>query len=186
MSGPVENTTIEECKSQFETNYFGVVRVITQLLPHFRKNLNGKIINISSLGGLIGMPFQAHYSASKFALEALTEALRLELIPFNVQVCNINPGDFKTSFTANRKMVSNIGQAHKEKNEQVLSMYEHDEMNGSDPVMIAKLVESLIHKKKLKVRYVVGKPSQTISIFLKRLFGESLFETVMKKIWKLN
>lgn len=132
------------------------------------------------------MPFQAHYSASKFALEGLTEALRLELIPFNVQVCNINPGDFQTSFTANRKIAANIDNAYKEKNEQVLSMYERDEWNGSDPIMIAKLIESLIHKKKLKVRYVVGKPSQTVSITLKRLFGERLFEKVMKKIWNVN
>lgn len=185
ISGPVENFSIEECKSLFETNYFGTIRVTTALLPHFRENGKGKIFNMSSMAGLIGMPFQAHYSASKFALEGLTEALRLELFPFNIQVCNINPGDFNTNFTANRKITAIIGVAYKDKFNQVLSMYERDENNGSNPIMIAKLVESLLYKKKLKVRYVIGKPTQTIAISLKRIFGESIFEYVMKKIWKV-
>lgn len=186
VSGPAENISIEECKNQFETNYFGVVRVTCKLLPHFRENRKGKIINISSLAGLIGMPFQSQYSASKFALEGFTEALRLELLPFNVQVCNINPGDFRTSFTANRKTAAFIDNEYKEKYEQVLSMYEDDEKNGSDPILIAKLIETLIHKGTLKVRYIVGKPTQTIAIGLKRLFGESLFEKVMKILWKVK
>jgi short-subunit dehydrogenase len=76
ICGPIESTSIKEAKDQFETNYFGVVRVTNKLLPHFRINKSGLIINISSLGGLIGMPFQGHYSASKFALEGYTEALR--------------------------------------------------------------------------------------------------------------
>lgn len=186
LCGPIENTSIAECKEQFETNYFGVVRVTTSLLPFFRKQRTGKIITISSLAGLIGMPFQAHYSASKFALEGFTEALRMELSPFHIQACTINPGDFHTSFTANRKMASSIDPAYSESCGQLLAQYEEEERNGSDPILIAKLVASLIQRKRLKVRYIVGKPSQTVSVTLKRIFGESLFEKVMKLIWKIN
>lgn len=186
ISGPVEDFSIEECKQQFETNYFGLVRVITSFLPHLREQKEGKIINISSLAGLIGMPFQAHYSASKFAVEGLTEALRLELSPFNIQVCNITPGDFNTNFTANRKMTAYIDNAYRATFKQVLEIYEHDEKNGSNPELIAKLVESLIHKKTLKIRYIIGKPTQTNAIALKRIFGASLFEKVMKIIWNIK
>ena len=99
LFGSIEETSIEESKELFETNYFGLVQVTKQLLPHLRNNKKGLIINISSMAGLIGMPFQGHYSASKFAVEGFMEALRLELFPFGIKVCNICPADFKTAFT---------------------------------------------------------------------------------------
>ncbi len=186
VSGPIESISIEETKTQIDTNYLGVVRVTQKFLPHFRARNFGYILNISSMAGLIGMPFQAHYSASKFALEGFTEALRLELSPFNIKVCNINPGDFKTNFTTNRKISKTITPAYQTKFEQVLSIYENDEKNGSDPILIAKLIDGLIKKKNLKIRYIVGKPSQTIAISLKRIFGARFFETMLKRIWKIK
>ena len=99
IAGPIEETTIEEAKKQFEVNFFGVVRMINSVLPFMRKNGAGMIINICSIAGLIGVPYQGFYSASKFALEGLVEALRLEIQPFNITVINVDPGDYKTSFT---------------------------------------------------------------------------------------
>jgi short-subunit dehydrogenase len=184
--GPIEKTSMDEAKQQFETNYFGVLRMINAVIPHMKKNGGGLIINISSMGGLIGLPFQGHYSASKFALEGLLEALRLELSPFNITVVNINPGDFKTSFTANRKQISAVSSDYHEKTEQFLKLYESDEENGSDPIIISKLLEQLISKDKgFKVRYVVGKSSQTMGVALKRILGNNLFEKLMRKIWKV-
>lgn len=184
ICGPSESTSIKEAKDQFETNYFGVVRVSNKLLPHFRMNKSGLIINISSLGGLIGMPFQAHYSASKFALEGYTEALRLELLPFKVNVCNINPADFKTSFSKNRRFIHLIEEVYQDKFIQFKEMYEHEEDNGADPIMIAKLIHNLTQKKKVKTRYIVGKQSQTIGYFMKRLLGSRLFENILAVMWK--
>lgn len=185
IGGPIECLSIEEVKQQFETNYFGVVRVTQKLLPHFRSKNNGKIINICSMAGQIGMPFQAHYSASKFALEGFTEALRLELSPYNVQICNINPGDFRTNITANRKTAANIDIAYHSQFERIVGMYAEEENNGANPKQIAKLIASLLSKKKLKIRYSIGKPTQTTAIVLKRIFGAQIFEYVMKKMWKL-
>jgi len=84
--GSLEDTTIEEAKSQLDTNFFGALRVCRAVLPTMRKQNAGYIVNISSIGGLIGLPFQSAYSASKFALEGAMEALRLEVKPFGIQV----------------------------------------------------------------------------------------------------
>ncbi len=184
--GPLEKTSITEAKSQFETNYFGVVRMTNELIPHLKNNADGGlIINISSVAAFIGLPFQGHYSASKFALEGYIEALRMELKPFNINACNINPADFKTSFTANRKLVSAKPSEYQEKFNQFLNMYEKDENEGADPILIAKIIDKLINQDKIKVRYFVGKQSQTIGITLKRLLGFSLFEKLMLKIWNV-
>ena len=184
LCGPIESTSLDEAKSQFETNYFGVVRITNKLLPHFRTNNSGLIINISSLGGLISLPFQAHYSASKYALEGFTEALRLELLPFNINVCNINPGDFNTSFSKNRRFAQKLDEAYKEKFVQFLKMYESEEQQGSNPVIIAKLIHNIIQKKKTKVHYLVGKKFQIIGSPIKRFIGSNLFESMMIVLWK--
>lgn len=181
--GPLEQTSIEDTKNQFETNYFGVVRMTNELLPHFKSNHNGGlIINVSSLAAFIGLPFQGHYSASKFALEGYMEALRMELKPFNIRACNINPADFKTEFTTNRKLVSNVSSEYQKKFNQFLKMYEKDENDGSNPILIAKLIDKLINQENVKVRYLIGKQSQTIGFTLKRILGSNMFEKMMNKI----
>lgn len=186
ISGSLEETSIEEAKWQFETNYFGVVRMNKQIIPHFRGNQQGMIINIGSLGGLIGLPFQGHYSASKFALEGYCEALRVELKPFGIKVCNICPGDFRTAFTQNRKLIQDAGEVYQDQFEHFLKTYENDEKNGSDPILIAKFIHKLLNKRSLKPRYIIGHSSQTIGIPIKRLIGAHLFEKVMMKIWGVS
>lgn len=185
IGGPIENTSMEDAISQFDVNYFGVVRMTNQLLPHFREKRDGLIINISSLGGLIGLPYQAHYSASKFALEGFVEALRMELKPFNVRACNINPADFNTEFTANRKLVPEVSNDYRQKFTQFLNMYEKEERAGAHPLLIAKLIEKLIHQDAVKVRYVIGKQSQTMAVTIKRLLGSDLFEKLLNKMWNV-
>jgi short-subunit dehydrogenase len=104
IAGAIEDTTPAEGISQFETNFFGTHRVCRAVLPHLRAQRKGIIINMSSLAGRIPLPFQGFYSATKFAIEAYTEALRMEARAFGVSVSMIEPGDFATSFTANRQM----------------------------------------------------------------------------------
>jgi short-subunit dehydrogenase len=86
IAGSVEDTSPEEALSQFDTNFFGVLRMIRAVLPKMREQKNGLIINVSSVAGLISVPYQSMYSASKYAVEAMTETLRLEVKPFGIRV----------------------------------------------------------------------------------------------------
>ena len=104
IAGAAELTTMDEAREQFETNFFGTVRICRAVLPVMRQQGSGRILNVSSIAGRIGIPFQAFYSASKFAIEGYTEALRMEVAPFGIQVVLIEPGDFRTGFTAARRM----------------------------------------------------------------------------------
>src|ERR1700722_17193967 len=109
LAGAVEQCTIGEAKAQLETNLWGCVRVLQQVLPAMRAQGGGRIVLMSSIGGVIGIPFQAFYSASKFALEGLGEALAYEVAPFGVHVTLVEPGNVKTDFTASRRMASAAG-----------------------------------------------------------------------------
>jgi short-subunit dehydrogenase len=187
LAGPLENFSTDEAKAQFETNYFGVVRMVNALLPLMRKQGGGLIINVGSMAGLIGLPFQGHYSASKYALEGYLAALRMEVLPFNIQVFNVNPGDFSTGFTANRRIIASVDPVYQHKFDQLLKMYEHDENNGAQPVIIAQKVEKLLQKNgSYKMRYVIGKFDQVIGVPLKRLLGDTLFEKLMMVFWKIK
>jgi len=180
MAGSIEDTTMEEAKQQLETNLFGVVRVTRAVLPHMRAAGGGKIINMSSIGGLISLPFQAFYCMSKFAVEAFTEALRMEVKAFNIKVCCIEPGDFRTEMTDKRIYVAAAdSEAYGRQTRVSVDSYADDERNGSDPVLVARLVLRLIEEKDPKPRYMVGSPLQKAGPILKRLVGSRLFERVM-------
>ena len=106
IGGPLEFATEEEIRLQMDTNFMGLVHCVDAVLPHMRKQGSGKIIALSSIGGLMGLPFQGFYSASKFAIEGYCEALRLETQSFGIKVVVLRPGDFSTGFTGSRKKVS--------------------------------------------------------------------------------
>jgi NAD(P)-dependent dehydrogenase (short-subunit alcohol dehydrogenase family) len=105
MMAAVEDTFVEEAKAQLETNFFGVLRVCRAVLPVLRAGSSGyigNIGNISSLAGIVWLPFSGLYRASKFALEGMSESLRLETRPFGIHVVLVEPGDFRTQITAKR------------------------------------------------------------------------------------
>src|SRR5690606_21839264 len=103
LGGALEEATLEEAQRQFETNFFGAVRMIRAVLPAMRRQGGGRIVNVSSLAGLAPVPFLGLYSASKFALEGYSEALRHEVAPFNVKVSLIEPGFLATALAHNRQ-----------------------------------------------------------------------------------
>jgi len=184
ICGAIEDTSIEEARWQMETNFFGPVRMIRAVLPHMRAQHGGRIITVSSLAGLASLPYQAFYSASKFAIEALNEALRLELSGSGIDATTINPGDFKTGFTQARIFArdakTGIQAAQLGK---TVAIYERDEMNGASPQLVAQLAQRLIESDRVGVRYTVGRLDQRCGMILKKIISARLFEWIMKKTY---
>lgn len=176
LAGSIEDTSIAEAQAQFETNFFGVVRVCRGVLPQMRAQHSGLIINVSSIGGLISIPFQAFYSASKFAVEGLTEALRLEVGSFGIRVVLIEPGEFQTNFAARRATASGseASTAYRERFRKALAKAEADEANGHAPVAVARLVERIMRNPSPRLRYTVGPTFERISPRLKSLLPDRL------------
>jgi len=180
IAGSVEDTSIGEAKGQFETNFFGVLRVCKAVLPAMRERRSGYIVNISSLGGLVALPYQGLYSAAKFAVEGLTEALRLEMRPFGVHVVLVEPGDFCTGFTANRCMAlaSQENQAYADRCARIIKNQEDGERAGASPEKIARLLERIINHSSPRPRYRVGSPVEVMGVMLKRILPGRLFESL--------
>jgi NAD(P)-dependent dehydrogenase (short-subunit alcohol dehydrogenase family) len=157
IAGSVEDSTSEEVKYQFETNFFGAVKVIQACLPVFRKQGYGKIIATSSVAGVIPIPFQAFYSAGKAALLVFMQALALEVKPFGIQCCTILPGDTKTEFTAARKYTEasqSTKSAYFETMKRSVGKMEKDEQNGMAPAVIANAMICQLKRKKMKTQVV--------------------------------
>lgn len=187
VCGAIEDTEVAEVRLQMETNFFGVVRTIHAVIPHMRSRGAGRIINVSSLAGMISLPFQAYYSASKFALEALNEALRIELSGTGIDSTNINPGDFKTGFTAARVFACQAKTGHNSKQlATTVGIYERDENNGADPSLVADLAVRLVTQPKVDVRYTIGRFDQRITALVKRVIPAWVFERIVKSTYAIK
>jgi NAD(P)-dependent dehydrogenase (short-subunit alcohol dehydrogenase family) len=182
IAAAVEDTSVQEAVEQFDVNFFGVLRVCRTVLPIMRKQNSGYIINIGSIGGLIAIPYQGLYSASKFALEGLTEALRLEVGGLGIRAVLIEPGDHRTSFTHKRRLAaaSAENQAYRGPFERAVRRMASDEQSGPPPDKIARLVHKLIHTRNPRLRYTVGPAPQRAAVWLKRLLPYALIEKAMK------
>lgn len=186
IGGPLECTSIEDMELQMDTNYMGMVRFMNKVVPIMRKQRHGQIICISSIGGLMGLPYQGAYSASKFAMEGYCEALRLELKPFSVHVSVINPGDFHTAFTEQRKKVDavNVTDAYPGYANSMQTI-ENDEQGGLTPDYLAGRIARIITKRHPRNRYIVATPMQRSSVFLKRILPASWFDHILSNYYKL-
>ena len=181
LAGAAERTPIVDAKAQMETNFWGVVRVSQSVLPIFRRQGKGRLLLMSSLGGVLGIPFQAFYSASKFALEGYGESLAYEVAPFNVQVTLIEPGNFKTDFTKSRRLSETPGEdAYKIAQAKAIAVMERDEINGADPIDVAKVVVRLLNCARPPRRVSVGKLDERVGLLGKRLLPFRLFERAAK------
>jgi NADP-dependent 3-hydroxy acid dehydrogenase YdfG len=181
IMGAIEDTSIDEAKAQLETNFFGVLRVCRAVLPTMRNQGGGHIINISSLAGILGLPFSGIYSASKFALEGVCESLRLETRRFGVRVVLIEPGDFRTQLPTFRltAKAADASSAYREAFEKFKVAQEKDEAKAPTPEPIAYLVEHILRNRAPRLRYSVGMLEQRIVVPLKRLLPQSLFEWIL-------
>lgn len=184
MAGSIEDTSYEELIHQFDTNVFGAVRVINEVLPHMRKAGNGFIINIGSVAGFISIPYQAAYSAGKAAITSMTFSLRNEIKHFGVKVCIVHPGDLKTNFTFNRKKTkaSRSGSIYSKRMERSIAVMERDEQNGGDPVIIAKVIEKVLNRRNPPVVVTAGFKYKVIA-FLFRIVPAKLREYIISRIY---
>jgi NAD(P)-dependent dehydrogenase (short-subunit alcohol dehydrogenase family) len=159
LAGSIEDTEVEEARALFETNFFGVHRVCRHVLPILRGQGGGLLVNIGSIAGVVTIPFQGLYSASKYALEALSDALRMECAAFGVRVVLIEPGDFQTGFTGSRAFAaaSGGGSVYRERCERAVATMAHDERNGAQPEQLAALLERVVEGRARGSRYLCGK-----------------------------
>jgi len=179
--GSVEDTSIAEARAQLETNFFGVLRVCQAVLPIMRAQGAGHIVNVSSLAGVLGLPFSGLYSASKFALEGMSESLRHEARPFGVHVVLVEPGDFATGLPTARRLT-----AAAERNDTYRAAFakfkvqqDKDEAGASTPEPVAALVAAILASPRPQLRYTVGQLGQRIVVPLKRYLPQRLFEFVL-------
>ncbi len=182
IGGAIEDSTPKMAEDQMDTNFFGLYRVQHHVLKQMIKQDSGLIINMSSIGGVIGLPYQGLYSASKFAVEGMTEALYKEMKNQNIKVCMIEPGDFKTGFTASRENIK----SKDDKLEKAREVIENDEQGGKSPIMVAKLVARIIRRKNPKLRYVTGAFYQKITIFLKKVLPNKWFDAIIAGYYKVK
>lgn len=186
ITGPLEEIPMEEIKNNFETNFFGPIEVMKSVLPQMRKQKSGLIINITSIAGYMGLPYRSVYSASKGALELITEALRMEVKPFGIQITNIAPGDFATNIAAGRFHAPVInGSAYEiSYGNNLKTMNEHVD-SGSNPDEMAKAVYAVIQNPSPKIHYKVGAFMQKFSIVLKRILPDKVYEKMLMNHYKL-
>ena len=186
LMGAVEDLSIDELRRQFETNFFGAVRLIQAVMPVFREQKRGHIITVSSIAGLVGMPLSAGYCASKFALEGLCESLRFEAELYGIRVSNVHPGFFSTNFTTSSAKFgtgfNSESSPYPELNRYFLRR--RNETGFSDPRAVAELLLELAEGRRAGYWNTIG--SKVAEVFLfKRLFGVDLCQKIMRKLMKV-
>ncbi len=186
ITGPIEDTPTDEMRKVFDTNLFGAIDVMKAVLPQMRNQKNGKIINVTSIAGYMGLPFRGMYSATKGALELVTESIRMEVKTFGIDIVNVAPGDFATNIAAGRYHTPVFeNSAYKEKYQENLDLMDAHVTGGMDPIEMAKVVFDIIETKKTKVHYKVGGFMEKFSIVLKRVLPDKMYEKLLMNHYKL-
>lgn len=186
ITGPLEEIPATEIKNNFEINFFGPIEVMKAVLPQMRKQKSGLIINITSIAGYMGLPYRSVYSASKGALELITEALRMEVKPFGIAITNVAPGDFATNIASGRYHAPLIkGSAYEKAYGNTLKTMDEHVDSGSNPNEMAEAVYKIIQTPNPKIHYKVGMFMQKFSIVLKRILPDTVYEKMLMNHYKL-
>lgn len=180
ITGPLEEIPLEEIQNNFHTNVFGPIEMMKAVLPIMRKQKKGLIINVTSIAGYMGLPFRSVYSSSKGALELITEAIRMEVKPFGINITNVAPGDFATDIASRRYHAPVIKNSPYEKvyQQQLDTINEHVNAGGN-PLEMAEAVWKIIETKNPKVHYKVGAFMQKFSIVLKKILPDTWYEKIL-------
>jgi len=182
IGGSAEETEHNIALRQFQTNYFGVLNVNRYLLKLMHTQKHSLVLILGSVAGRISIPFQSHYSATKFALEAYTEALRIEAKEFGIRATIIEAGDTKTPFTAKRQIAINEDSPYKKQALLSIKKMEEDEQSGYEPTKVAKVILSIAKRKHPPVRIAVGF-SYKLLLFLKRILPDCVVEKVLALLY---
>ncbi|MCX7552151.1 SDR family oxidoreductase [Xanthomarina sp. F2636L] len=186
ITGPIEEIPETEIKNNFETNLFGPINVIKAVLPSMREHGSGLIINITSIAGYMGLPYRGIYSASKGAFELVTEAFRMELKDFNIQMTNVAPGDFATNIASGRYHAPILETSpYKTPYGNTLKLMDTHVDSGKDPLLMAKAIHKIINTPNPKIHYKVGEFMQKFSIVLKRILPDKMYEKLLMSHYKL-
>jgi short-subunit dehydrogenase len=184
--GALEDVLISEARYQFEVNIFGLARLTQLLTPTMRKQGSGKIINISSIGGSLGEPHGAWYHATKYALEGLSDSLRMELKQFGIDVVIIKPGAILTEWNeiARENLIKVSGNtdyktlAHKH-----AKMLADADQKGSEPIVVAKTILKATLSNNPKTRYATGGGAKII-LFVRKILTDKMFDKLMLSLMK--
>ncbi len=186
--GSLEDTSLEEARAVFETNVFGVHAMCKAVLPSMRAQNQGTILNITSIAGQVALPYRGIYNSTKFAVEGFSEALSMEVKPFNIKVIIVRPGDYKTNIDNNRK----IAKKALEKSSNYYDSFQRanflikEEINVAwTPDKIAIDIESILRKKHPKLHYTSAPLIQKLSITLHWIFPSRFFEKMVSRFYKV-
>ena len=187
-AGSLEDFPLEEAEKIMRTNWFGTLYVLQNCLPHLRQQANARFVVVSSIAGLTGVPFHGVYSASKFAVEALIEAVRMELSGSSVQAISICPGDTATPIISHqhRARIEDVQPVYRANYERAERAMRESVDHGIPPEQVAQVIWRVVHTSKPDVRYLAGGFLQKLAPIAKRLLGNRLFEWVMKKYYGLS
>lgn len=186
LAGPFETSNLKEIRQAMETNFYGVIQVCQAVLPHMRHQRDGYIINISSIGSSMGLPYRGFYSASKAAVDIMTEALRMEVKKFGIKVCIVHPGDVNTPISDHRLVAAKENDAVYGKTfARIYQMINDDVTKGISPETFGPVIEKIIHSKRVKRNYLVGHFSQKLSVKLKKILPDFMFEKIIMNYFKL-
>jgi NAD(P)-dependent dehydrogenase (short-subunit alcohol dehydrogenase family) len=182
LAGAAEQTPITQAKQQLETNFCGTVRVVQAALPVMRRQGRGRLVLISSIGGVVALPFQPFYSASKFAMEGYGEALAYEVAPFGVAVTLVQPGNVRTDFTAARRDVAppDGEDPYGAMAAKAVGLMARDEANGVPAAEVAAVIARVLRRRRPRRRVSVGKIDERVGIMAKRLLPYRVFERAAK------
>ncbi len=184
--GSLEDVPLSEARYQFEVNIFGMARLTQLVLPHMRKQRSGRIINVSSIGGKLGEPHGAWYHATKYAVEGLSDSLRMELKEFGIDVVIIEPGAIITEWAgiAREHMLKTSGDtAYGDLTRKHAKMFENADKMGSKPIVVAKTIAKAITARHPKTRYATGGGAKVI-LFARRILSDRMFDKVMLGMMK--
>ena len=178
--GPLEETSDELVRKVFNTNVMGTLRVCRAVIPIFREQRSGLILNISSIAAEMGLPFRGIYSASKASLEILTETLSMELKEFNIRVCSVLPGDIATSINQNRLVVNlREDSVYAERFAKIQLQINNEVSQAAQPIVIARAVARIIGLKNPELHYTVGPFIQKSAVLLRRILPQRTFERLL-------
>jgi short-subunit dehydrogenase len=183
LAGSFEDLSMDEIKSQFETNFFGAIRVIQAILPTMRNQRNGRIVNVSSMGGRMAIPLDSAYHGTKFALEGLSESLQYEVEQFGIKIIIIEPGAIKSNFFNNLKMASKAQRPDSPYTQMMQKLnagFSFILENAAHPVEVAKVILAAVTSEDPQLRYTVGDDAAMI-LQAKRTMSDTEFRNLMKK-----